>query len=230
MSILWDVGDYLKIKEMGLPIIKTGTTNMGNGVYLLREGTPLNSSGAVANTGNAKYLVAEDFYFYSNKPDQAKLVKVIERGYVDLNKAEEASGLTFTNAAKSALATAGVILVDGALETGGGSDLPDVGAGDKKKFLHVSWATGELEWKRATVDLHTNDLEGGSFCFDDTAATVYGYLFDGVCCTFLSPTDDVGVLLGAKADMTEFYAMYNGSIITFEAESGDQYPTYTPTP
>ena len=120
MSILWDVGNYAKIKEIGLPVITSGTQNMGNGVYWLKAGTPLSNAGAVANTSSAKYLVAEDFYFYSNTPTQPKLVKVIEQGYVDIAKAEAAAGIAFSSDAKSALATAGIILVDGALQTGGG--------------------------------------------------------------------------------------------------------------
>lgn len=120
MSIFWNTDSYLSVIEKPLGIIKVGTKDCGNGVYLLRAGTPLNASGAVANTANAKYLVAEDFYFYSNTPNQAKVVPLIEAGYVDLKKAEAAFGKSYTDAAKSALETAGIILVDGAISSGGG--------------------------------------------------------------------------------------------------------------
>lgn len=122
MSILWDTSNYTKIKEIGMPVITSGTVNMGGGVYKLKAGTPISDALAVANTSSAKYLVAEDFFFYANNPTQPKLVKVIETGYVDLALAEAASGLTFTSDAKSALATEGIILVDGALQTGGGGE------------------------------------------------------------------------------------------------------------
>ena len=112
MSIFWHEDNYTKIIEKGLPVIKTGTQNMGNGVYWLRAGTPLNSSGQVANTANAKYLVAEDFYFYSTTPTLAKQVKLIETGYVDLALAEAAFGKSYTAEAKAALKTNGVILVN----------------------------------------------------------------------------------------------------------------------
>ncbi|MBQ4490738.1 MAG: hypothetical protein II965_05760 [Pyramidobacter sp.] len=119
MSIFWNIDSYLSVIEKPLGILTSGTVNCGNGVYLLKAGTPISNVGAVANTGDAKYLVAEDFYFYSNTPTQPKLVKLIETGYVDINAAEAAAGITYADAAKTALATAGIVLVDGALETGG---------------------------------------------------------------------------------------------------------------
>ena len=123
MSILWDVGSFTKIVEVPMSIITTGTQNMGNGVYWLKAGTPISEAGAVKNDGDAKYLVAEDFYFYSNTPAQPKLVKLIETGYVDLNKAEKAAGITFESTAVSALAEAGIFLVNGAL-TGANVGVP----------------------------------------------------------------------------------------------------------
>ena len=152
MSILWDVGNYTKTKEIGLPIITTGTQNMGNGVYLLKAGTPLSNVGAVKNDGDAKYLVAEDFYFYSNNPTQPKLVKLIESGYVDLNKAEAAAGITFSDAAKAALATAGIILVNGKLDgsnVGSPDELPPIPDTDGSYELLLTVSDGEavLTWE-----------------------------------------------------------------------------------
>ena len=145
MSIFWEIDNYLTIIEKPLAILKTGTQNMGNGVYLLRAGTPLNSSGSVANTGNAKYLVAEDYYFYSNTPTQAKNVRLIETGYIDLDKAEAAFGKSYTAEAKAALETAGIILVDGALASG--PSIPEVTSEDNGKFLRVvdgAWAAASV--------------------------------------------------------------------------------------
>lgn len=152
MSILWDVASYTKIKEVGLPIITSGTTDMGGGVYKLKAGTPLDEDGAVSNDGDAVCLVAEDFFFYSNNPTQPKLVKVIETGYVDLNKAEAAAGITFEDTAKAALATAGIILVDGKLDgsnVGSPNELPPVPDTDGEYELQLSVSDGEavLTWE-----------------------------------------------------------------------------------
>lgn len=231
MSILWNPGEATVVEKVSVPVITTGTQNMGDGIYWLKAGTPLSNAYAVANNGNAKYIVAEDFFFVSTNPNQDRMVPLIKAGYVDLNKAEAASGLTYADAAVAALKEAGIEVVDGLLETGGGSDLPDVGSGDRGKFLHTNWVNGKLEWKKTAVDLPMLDYDSGGFGIEDTAASVYGDLVDGMYCKFTSPTTgDVGVLLGAKHDMTEFYALYNGSIITFVAETFDDYPVYTPTP
>lgn len=152
MSILWDVGNYTKIIEKPLNVITTGTQNMGNGVYWLKAGTPISAAGAVKNDGNAKYLVAEDFYFYSNTPTQPKLVKLIESGYVDLNKAEAAAGITFESTAKAALATAGIVLVDGKLDgasIGVKDELPPVPSEDGLYILQCEVTSGEavLTWE-----------------------------------------------------------------------------------
>ena len=118
-SIFWNPSEAVDIVEMPLPIITEGTQDMGNGVYWLRAGTPLDEYFAVSNDEDAVYLVAEDFYFISTKPDQAKIVPLITAGYVDINKAEAASGLTYTDDCLSALETAGIVLVDGVISTGG---------------------------------------------------------------------------------------------------------------
>lgn len=110
MSIFWNPTEAVDLLEMPLPIITEGTQDMGNGVYWLRAGTPLDEYFAVANDEDAKYLVAEDFYFYSNKPDQAKVVPLITAGYIDIDKAEEAAGITYSDDCLVALEKAGIIL------------------------------------------------------------------------------------------------------------------------
>lgn len=228
MSILWNPAEATVVEKVSLPVITTGTQNMGNGIYWLKAGTPLDEDYAVANDEDAVCLVAEDFFFVSTNPNQDRMVPIIKSGYVDLNKAEAAAGITYDDAAVAALKEAGIEVIDGLLETGGGSDLPDVGDGDKNKFLHTKKTNGDLEWKQSAIVFSTTDLSAGSFSIDDSAYSVYGNLYDGVYCVFISPAGDVGVLLGAKNDLTEFYALYNGSIITFAAASGDDSPTYTP--
>ena len=127
MSIFWDFSNYDKVELLPCPIITTGTQDMGNGVYKLAAGTPLKkSTQAVSNDANADCVVAEDYFFISTKADQSKLVPVITKGYVDKALAEAAWGGEFTDAAVSALETAGIFLVDGALETGGGDPGYDV--------------------------------------------------------------------------------------------------------
>lgn len=146
MSILWNVGDAAKVTEKYVKVIKTGTENCGNGVYKLKAGTPLNSSLVVANTANAKYIVAEDLYMYSNTPNQVRAAKVIESGYVDLAKAQAAWGGTYTDAAKGALATAGITLVGGQLPSGGG--------GTEPLAVELVREGSTLELEMAAVDIY----------------------------------------------------------------------------
>ena len=190
MSILWNPTEATVVEKVSLPVITTGTQNMGDGIYWLKAGTPLDEDLAVSNDGDAVYIVAEDFFFIRK--------------------------------------TAGIILVDGLLDSSDANELPDVGDGDKNKFLHTKKTNGDLEWKQLVIVFSTNDLGSGSFSIDASAYSVFGDLYEGVYCVFISPAGDVGVLLGAKNDLTEFYALYNGSIITFAAESGDDNPTYAP--
>ena len=119
-SIFWNPNEAVDLIEMPLPLITKGTQDMGNGVYLLRAGTPLDEYFAVANDEDAKYVVAEDFYFISTKPDQAKVVPLITAGYVDINKAEQAAGITYSQDCIDALADEGIVLVDGTLPSSGG--------------------------------------------------------------------------------------------------------------
>ena len=228
MSILWNPTDATVVEKVSLPVITTGTQNMGDGIYWLKAGTPLDEDLAVSNDGDAVYIVAEDFFFISTNPNQDRHVPLVKAGYVDLNKAEAAAGITYADAAVAALKTAGIILVDGLLDSSDANELPDVGDGDKNKFLHTKKTNGDLEWKQLVIVFSTNDLGSGSFSIDASAYSVFGDLYEGVYCVFISPAGDVGVLLGAKNDLTEFYALYNGSIITFAAESGDDNPTYAP--
>lgn len=228
MSILWNPTEATVVEKVSLPVITTGTQNMGDGIYWLKAGTPLDEDLAVSNDGDAVYIVAEDFFFISTNPNQDRHVPLVKAGYVDLNKAEAAAGITYADAAVAALKTAGIILVDGLLDSSDANELPDVGDGDKNKFLHTKKTNGDLEWKQLVIVFSTNDLGSGSFSIDASAYSVFGDLYEGVYCVFISPAGDVGVLLGAKNDLTEFYALYNGSIITFAAESGDDNPTYAP--
>lgn len=118
MSLIWNPKESATILEMPLDIITTGTQNMGDGIYWLKAGTPLDEYFAVSNDDDAKYIVAEDFKFISTKPDQAKIVPLITAGYVDLNKAEAASGLTYTDDCIAALGDAGIVMVDGTISGG----------------------------------------------------------------------------------------------------------------
>lgn len=126
MSILWNPTEVTVIEKVSLPVITTGTQNMGDGIYWLKAGTPLDEDLAVANDGDAMYIVAEDFFFISTNPNQDRHVPLVKAGYVDLNKAEAAAGITYADAAVAALKEAGIEVVDGLLETGGGGSGGDV--------------------------------------------------------------------------------------------------------
>lgn len=120
MSILWNPAEATVVEKVSLPVITTGTQNMGDGIYWLKAGTPLDEDLAVANDEDAVYIVAEDFFFVSTNPNQDRHVPLVKAGYVDINKAEASAGITFADAAVAALKTAGIELVDGLLNTGGG--------------------------------------------------------------------------------------------------------------
>lgn len=153
MSILWNIDKYAKVVGKPLGIITTGTESLGNGVYKLKAGTPISSDGEVANSSDAKYLVAEDFFFYSNTPSQAKIVKVIETGYVDLAAAEAAAGITYEDNAKAALAAEGIILVDGALNFSPADELPPIPDTDGEYVLTCTIDNGEavLTWEDQSI-------------------------------------------------------------------------------
>ena len=149
MSILWNLEDATVIEPTPLPIITTGTVNCGNGVYLLKAGTPLDEDGAVSNDGDAVALVAEDFYFYSNTPTQPKIVPLIKAGYVDLAKAQAAAGITYDEALAPALKALGIILVDGELDTSDANELPPLPEEDGEYELLLTITSGEpvLTWE-----------------------------------------------------------------------------------
>ena len=106
MSILWNPTEATVVEKVSLPVITTGTQNMGDGIYWLKAGTPLDEDYAVANDGDAKYIVAEDFFFVSTNPNQDRHVPLVKAGYVDINKAEASAGITYDDAAVAALETA----------------------------------------------------------------------------------------------------------------------------
>ena len=171
MSIFWDFSNYDKVELLPCPIITTGTQDMGNGVYKLAAGTPLKkSTQAVSNDANADCVVAEDYFFIATKADQSKLVPVITKGYVDKALAEAAWGGAFTDAAVSALETAGVFLVDGALETGGGDPGYDVET-VTTEILPEQTVTLESggDSKQAVLEL----ADGASMPWPDTLTVVF---------------------------------------------------------
>lgn len=118
-KLFWEFDQAATITPTPVPILKVGTVNLGNDVYLLRAGTPIDENGVVANNGNAKFLVSEDFYFYDNRADQAKVVPLISAGYVNRTMAEAAWGYTYTPEAVAALAAVHIYLVY-TFEYGGG--------------------------------------------------------------------------------------------------------------
>ena len=118
-KLFWEFDQAATITPTPIPILKVGTVNLGNDVYLLRAGTPIDENGVVANNGNAKFLVSEDFYFYDNRADQAKVVPLISAGYVNRTMAEAAWGYTYTPEAVAALAAVHIYLVY-TFEYGGG--------------------------------------------------------------------------------------------------------------
>ena len=152
MSILWNPVEATVVEKVSLPVITTGTQNMGDGIYWLKAGTPLDEDLAVANDGDAVYIVAEDFFFVSTNPNQDRHVPLVKAGYVDLNKAEAAAGITFADTAKAALATAGIILVNGKLDgsnVGSPDELPPIPDTDGSYELLLTVSDGEavLTWE-----------------------------------------------------------------------------------
>ena len=43
MSILWNPAEANVVEKVSLPVITTGTQNMGDGIYWLKAGTPLDT-------------------------------------------------------------------------------------------------------------------------------------------------------------------------------------------
>ena len=152
MSILWNPSEATVVEKVSLPVITTGAQNMGNGIYWLKAGTPLDEDYAVANDEDAVCLVAEDFFFVSTNPNQDRAVPLIKSGYVDLNKAEASAGITFSDAAVAALKTAGIILVDGLLDTSDANELPPLPEEDGIYELQLEIDAGVpvLTWESTT--------------------------------------------------------------------------------
>ena len=174
MSILWDPAEATVVEKVSLPIITTGTQNMGNGIYWLKAGTPLDEDYAVANDEDAVYIVAEDFFFVSTNPNQDRHVPLVKAGYVDINKAEASAGITFADAAKSALETAGIVLVDGLLEAGGG------GGGGATAIHHEAvYSKDESVWVVENDTLIPSEFAAGNLVIIDFQANAdpdLGYL------------------------------------------------------
>ena len=229
MSILWDISKANEIEELPFPIITEGTQDCGNGVYLLKAGTPISEDREVANDGDAAMLVAEDFYFYSNSPAQPKLVECITGGYVDLNAAEAASGLTYTDAAKSALEEAGITLVDGKLETGGG--LPEVDADDNGKVLTVvegAWAAaaGGSGGGGVLVVTATLTADGAGTC-DKTMGEIWtaAQTMPVILVENLAPVGIIGITQAAIKYTSEPSYILRGVNTNYRATSLDDYPS-----
>ena len=190
MSILWNPAEATVVEKVSLPIITTGTQNMGDGIYWLKAGTPLDEDYAVANDEDAMYIVAEDFFFVSTNPNQDRHVPLVKAGYVDINKAEASAGITFADAAKSALETAGIVLVDGLLDTsggggGGGSDLLfcevdpiQVSASMSSTEIAEAIAAGK-KVMLVVVDSTRGDIPGGFFYISGPDAMAMASYVDG---------------------------------------------------
>ena len=208
-SIFWNPSEAVDIVEMPLGIITTGTQDMGNGVYWLRAGTPLDEYFAVSNDEDAVYLVAEDFYFISTKPDQAKIVPLITAGYVDLGKAEKAAGIHYTDACLSALETAGIVMVDGTIAGGGGGGGVLVVHADENRVLDKTWQ--EIKDASATKPVVILPEPGDQFSPQLWALNV----FNG--------DEMYGVLSWGTFNFNE------PNMLIFVVSSADGYPVYTPT-
>lgn len=152
MSILWNPTEATVVEKVSLPVITTGTQNMGDGSYWLKAGTPLDEDLAVSNDGDAVYIVAEDFFFASTNPNQDRHVPLVKAGYVDINKAEAAAGITYDDAAVAALKTAGIVLVDGLLDTSDANELPPLPEEDGiyELQLEIDEGVPVLTWESTT--------------------------------------------------------------------------------
>lgn len=202
MNILWNPNEAVEILEMPLPLITTGTQDMGDGVYWLKAGTPLDEYFAVANDEDAKYVVAEDFYFISTKPDQAKVVPLITAGYVDINKAEQAAGITYTDACLSALETAGIVMVDGTIAGGGGG-------GGGVLVVHVD--------ENGSLDKTWQEIK------DASATSVVVFSLDGAEFSYLFSCGHT--TLGGEKWRVGFFTN-GGSEIFVTTDGADSYPSF----
>ena len=206
---------YMKKPANGVSAISGG--------YLLRAGTPLNNSKAVANTENAKYLVAEDFIFYNDPHDNGP-VKLITAGYVDLAKAQAAWGREYEDDAIAALATAGIILVDGATLPAGGGGLPDVTSDDNGDVLTVV----EGEWAKAAPS------GGGVLIVTDTDGTLdktWQEIHDAMPLAFIDGGGAYYLIGTAVSSGNAYVVVYTeptqagNAFCEYETNSADEYPT-----
>ena len=216
MSILWNPAEATVVEKVSLPIITTGTQNMGDGIYWLKAGTPLDEDLAVANDEDAVYIVAEDFFFVSTNPNQDRHVPLVKAGYVDINKAEASAGITFADAAKSALETAGIVLVDGLLDAGGG------GGGGSSNVLVVGVTTTYVEAEETTY-----------YICDKTAEEMWDAAQSGVVqFVILENNNATYAAIMQSADFSNenyHFNMYDGdaNYVQFVAAYAAQYPEYS---
>ena len=232
MSILWNPAEATVVEKVSLPVITTGTQNMGDGIYWLKAGTPLDEDYAVANDEDAKYIVAEDFFFVSTNPNQDRHVPLVKAGYVDINKAEASAGITFADAAKSALETAGIILVDGLLDAGGGGGGTTVvanptlaGTEDPLTGLQV----GDTKYSVSNVMWLTQS--GPNLTLNKTWQEIHDALVGGAL-IYIKMTDDtydtsvVLVQITDAANDTSSEQIYvRASSITWYAATVNDYPS-----
>ena len=123
-----------------------------SGGVLLRAGTPLSSSGAVANTSSAAVILAEDHIFYTQEAGRDQSVTVITGGYVDLDAAEASYGTNYTSNAKNALTTAGIILVDEKLSSS------NVGAASPSDIPTLPVAANQVDSEAETLAALVSDF------------------------------------------------------------------------
>lgn len=231
MSLIWNPEEAATIVEMPLEVITTGTQNMGNGIYWLKAGTPLDEYFAVSNDDDAKYIVAEDFKFISTKPDQAKIVPLITAGYVDLDKAKAASGLTYTEDCIAALETAGIVMVDGTISGGGTSveanptlagtedSLTGIQIGETKYAVGGSSGGGVLVVHRSLVGTPP------AFTLDKTWQEIFDAASTGAA--FIADVEEEEV--GTKLVTTVYvdsgvYYCEDSSELVYSTDSADGYP------
>jgi len=229
MSIIWDPKEATTIVEVPFPVITTGTQNMGNGVYWLKAGTPLDDDLAVSNDDDAVYVVAEDFFFISTNPNQDRHVPIITGGYVDLNKAEAASGLTYTDDCIDALADVGIVVVDDLLEAGGGTNVvanPTLaGTEDSLTGIQIGDTKYAVGGSSGGGMLVVTDTEG---TLDKTAQEIMTAAENGLVVVKKTegPATNVFPILQFTFNTITGYdfTVFNGDWAEYVASSADDYP------
>ena len=117
----------------------------------------------------------------------------------------------------------------------GGSDLPEVTADDKNKYLHTNSSTGDLEWSAVSggalvVHVTATTIEESTiYTCDKTAAEMYEAMQTGV--VVIAPyTEDSSIYGGVCALTIEgqnFVFIIAGANKTFTADSASGYPSYS---